>query len=296
MSNFNLSLIFYPVLLIIIVFFVFVFLKIKKEKNTLIVENLHLKEDQEKYKKVEKLKEEFITTVAHQIRTPLTRVKWAIQTVMNGDVGKINNDQKEALYVGYEANDRIVGLVNDLINVDKLEDGYSGYNFENTLLENVISKVVREFNPLAKQKKIKLDFLSMPEPLSEVSIDAYKIGLALSNLIDNAIAYTPEGGKIEVILKSLGDSAIVSVKDTGIGIPKEELSKVFTRFFRAKNAVRVRTDGSGLGLYIAKKIIEGHSGKTWVESEENKGTTFNFTVPFSINKTNGFTDGLIKSV
>jgi len=123
-----------------------------------------------------------------------------------------------------------------------------------------------------------------------VKVDQAKMELALSNLVDNALDYTPEGGAVKIILEKMGNYAKVSVKDSGIGIPKEEAANLFTRFYRAKNAVRIKTEGTGLGLYITKNIIEAHGGKIWVESpaspsqggEENKGTTFLFTVPFAM--------------
>lgn len=253
---------------------------IKKENKNLISDNMRLLEENNTIKEVETTKSEFITTVAHQLRTPLTRAKWAIQTVLNNELGKVNNGQKDALQTGYQANQNIINIINNLLESAKTETTYLGYNFQEIFLEPVIAKVISDFNPLANQKKINLEFLAPQKTLPAVKIDPEKISLALSNLIDNALVYTPPEGKITVILKNFGGCAKISVKDTGIGIPRDSLNKLFTRFFRAKNAVSVKTEGSGLGLYITKNIIMMHGGEIWVESKEGEGTTFYFTIPF----------------
>lgn len=253
---------------------------LKKENKNLVSDNVRLLEENNTIKEVETMKSEFITTVAHQLRTPLTRVKWAIQTVFNSELGKVNNEQKDALRTGYEANQNIINIVNNLLESAKTEATYLGYNFQQVFLEPVIAKTVNDFNSVANQKKINLEFLTSQKTLPAVKIDPEKISLALGNLIDNALAYTPPEGKITVILENFGDCAKVSVKDTGIGIPRDSMDKLFTRFFRAKNAVSVKTEGSGLGLYIAKNIIMMHGGEIWAESKESEGTTFYFTIPF----------------
>lgn len=288
MNNVFIVIILFFILAILLGLFIVIIFRLKKKNSFLATENLRLLDESKSFKKLEKVKSDFITTVAHQLRTPLTRVKWALQSVIRGDAGKINKEEKETLQIGYEANEAIVKLINDLLNIDRLEDSYLGYNFEPLPLGGVLAEIIRNFSFMAKQKKIKLDFYAPEENVPEVMVDKNKISMAISNLIDNAINYTPDGGKVDVILEKLGDCVMVKVKDTGIGIPKEDLSKIFTRFFRAKNAVRIKTEGTGLGLYIAKNIVESHNGKIGVESpaspsqggEEAKGTTFYFTIPF----------------
>ncbi|MBI4691854.1 MAG: HAMP domain-containing histidine kinase [Candidatus Terrybacteria bacterium] len=281
MNNiFDIKIILFLIPAVILALFIVVSLRLKKKNNFLTKENLRLLNESKSFKKLEKVKADFITTVAHQLRTPLTRVKWSFQSVISGDAGKISKEQKDNLQTGYEANETMVKLINDLLNIDKLEDSYFGYNFENVSLEKIISETVQNFLFMAKKKKVELEFYVPKESVPEVMLDQNKIGMVISNLIDNAINYTPEGGKIDVTMEKLGDCVMVKVKDTGIGIPKDDIDKIFTRFFRAKNAVRVKTEGSGLGVYIAKNIIEAHGGKMGVESEEGKGTTFYFTIPF----------------
>lgn len=277
---FNAVILFF-ILIILLGLFIVIIFRLKKKNSFLATENLRLLKESKSFKKLEKVKSEFITTVAHQLRTPLTRVKWSFQSIISGDEGKIGKEQKEILQTGYEANETMVKLINDLLNIDKLEDSYFGYNFESASLEKIISKTVQSLSFMAKKKKIKLEFYVSQENVPEVMLDPNKISMVISNLIDNAINYTPENGKVDVILEKLGDCVIVKVKDTGIGIPQEDLSKIFTRFFRAKNAVRMKTEGSGLGVYIAKNIVEAHGGKMGVESPEGKGTTFYFTIPYA---------------
>jgi two-component system sensor histidine kinase ResE len=252
-----------------------------KQNNLLKDDNTRLIEESKKSKELEKVKADFITTVAHQLRTPLTKIKWAITAIMSGEAGKINAEQKAILRNGVEANDMMIKLVNDLMDIDKTGDTYFGYNFESIPLGSLIVKVMRDFSFVASQKKINIEFFSGEEAMPEAKIDPAKLELALGNLLDNAINYTSEGGSIKIVLEKMGDYAKVSVEDSGIGIPKDEIVSLFTRFFRAKNAVRVKTEGTGLGLYIARNIIEAHGGKIWAESEEGKGAKFYFTVPFS---------------
>jgi signal transduction histidine kinase len=270
------------VLLLTIIILAVILQSARRQNRELKINNSRLTEDERKFKELEKTKADFVTTVAHQLRTPLTKIKWAFQAVVSGEGGKISADQKKFLQVGMEANNMMIKLVNDLMDIDRTGDTYMGYNFESVPLAIIIAKVVHDFTFEAKEKKINLEFLISDEDAPDVKVDQAKIELALSNLVDNALDYTPEGGAVKIILEKMGNYAKVSVKDSGIGIPKEEAANLFTRFYRAKNAVRIKTEGTGLGLYISKNIIEAHGGKIWVESLENKGTTFFFTVPFAM--------------
>ena len=145
-------------------------------------------------------------------------------------------------------------------------------------------ETVKNFSFAARKKNIDLILMKEDGGIPELTLDSRKIELVLGNLIDNAINYTPEGGRIGVIMENFGDYVKVSVKDNGIGIPREDAERIFSRFFRAKNAIRVETDGTGLGLYIAQNIIKAHGGDIWFESEKDKGTTFYFTIPFRSEK------------
>lgn len=273
--------VFLVLLLVIIILAVFL-KKFGKQNEELKINNSRLTDEERKFKELEKTKADFVTTVAHQLRTPLTKIKWSFHAMMGGDSGKISAEQKKILEKGEEANDMMIELVNDLMNIDKTSDTYMGYNFESAPLGGLLAKAVDDFSLLAKQKKIALEFFASAEPMPDVKADPPKLELAVSNLIDNALDYTPAGGTIKVFLEKMGNYAKISIKDSGIGIPKEEAGNLFTRFYRAKNAVGIKTEGTGLGLYITKNIIEAHGGKIWAESEENKGATFFFTVPFNV--------------
>ncbi len=239
-----------------------------------------LRKMNKKLRRMAKIKSEFIAMTVHQLRTPLAKVKWILYAIANGDMGVLNKEQKEALDSAYHANQNMVALLNDLLEMSKTEDAGLGYKFAKDSMAAVVEGAVKSFALAAKQKKINLVLGEIPGEIPEIVMDSRKMGLAVGNLIDNALKYTPEGGTVEVSLENLGDRVKVSVKDNGIGIPKEEQGKIFTEFFRARNAESVKEDGTGLGLYIVKNIVKIHGGEIGFESEEGKGSVFHFTVPF----------------
>lgn len=233
-------------------------------------------------KMLDKLKSEFISIAAHQLRTPLAAIKWVIQMVLTGDVGAINEEQKEILTKGYKSNERIIELVNDMLNVSRIEEGRFGYSFEKGDILKELEVVIDSLDPKIKEKNIKL-ITNKPEKVPEVYMDPTKIILVLQNLIENAVKYTPDFGKIEVIIE-VGEKMLkVHIKDSGVGIPKEDQAKLFSKFFRAKNVIRMQTEGSGLGLFMVRNIIQKHGGDIVFVSEEGVGTEFIFTLPIEKN-------------
>lgn len=238
-----------------------------------------LADELKRAKELDRLKSEFISTAAHQLRTPLSAVKWTLKMIIDGDLGVINSEQKTFLMQGYQSNERMIDLVNDLLNVARIEEGRFGYKFSLVQLEDLIENIIQEFVHRIEEKKIRFSFNKPPKPLAKAKIDPAKLRLVISNLIDNAIKYTPEMGEVTVSMKYDTNNIELSVKDSGIGIPKDQQNRLFTKFFRSDNALRMQTEGSGLGLFIVKNIIEKHKGKVRVESEENKGATFTFTLP-----------------
>lgn len=228
-------------------------------------------------KMIDKLKSEFISIAAHQLRTPLSAIKWAIKMILDGDVGALNNEQQELLKQGYASNERIIALVNDMLNVSRIEEGRFGYSFNKDSFEESLNIVTKSLENQINNKKIKL-VVSLPKNLPMVFMDKQKMTLVLQNLIENAVKYTPEYGKIEVKVKNNKTELEVKVKDNGIGIPKADQEKLFSKFFRAENVIRMQTEGSGLGLFIVKNIIEKHGGKIVCKSDEGKGTEFTFTI------------------
>lgn len=227
---------------------------------------------------IDKLKSDFISIAAHQLRTPLSAIKWVIKMVLDGDVGKLNNEQQKLLFKGYQSNERIIELVNDMLNVSRIEEGRYGYVFKKIDMVEILEREVNDIENLVKEKNIKFE-LHKPTKKSVVYADPKKMGLVIQNLLENAVKYTPEYGSIEVTLEA-GDQFIrIKVKDNGVGIPEKDKTKLFSKFFRADNVVRMQTEGSGLGLFIVKNIIESHGGKITFESEEGRGTEFTFTLP-----------------
>ena len=142
-----------------------------------------------------------------------------------------------------------------------------------------MDRAVRDLRVTTAKKKVKLEYNEPDQGLPKVSMDVDKISLAIQNLVDNASKYTPQGGKIIISLKHEDQKLIFSISDTGVGIPAEQHGRIFSKFFRADNVIRMQTDGSGLGLFISKAIIENHKGSIWFESTEGKGTTFYFSLP-----------------
>lgn len=230
-------------------------------------------------RELDKTKSEFISIASHQVRTPLTGIKWTINSLLEEQVGKLNVKQKKITSDAYKAVLRLVELINNLLDVSRLEEGRLGFRFQNQALELVVKKVFENFRKEAKEKGITFS-LSLPEsPLPFIKLDTEKISIALNNLVDNAIKYTSPSGTINIEVLKKGKLVLIKIKDTGIGIPADQIDQMFTKFFRAKNAQNFQTSGTGLGMYVTKNIIERHGGAISLQSEENKGSVFSVTFP-----------------
>jgi PAS domain S-box-containing protein len=248
-----------------------------ESKGVLII--LH---DVSRDKLVETMKTEFVSIAAHQLRTPLSAIKWTIRMLLDGDIGDISEDQKSLLEKTYESNERMIGLINDLLNVTRIEEGRFLYKPEISQIEDLTDKIIKNSEGPLAMKKIKIKLEKPRELLPSVLVDEEKMGLAIQNLLENAIKYTSEKGTITISLQKEKNYILFKIKDTGVGIPLDQQDRIFTKFFRGSNVVKMETDGSGLGLYTTKNIIEAHNGKIWFESEEGKGTLFCFTLPIFI--------------
>jgi signal transduction histidine kinase len=229
-------------------------------------------------KMIDKMKSEFISIAAHQLRTPLSAIKWVIQMVLDEDAGKLNKEQKELLTKGFQSNERMITLVNDLLDVSRIEDGRYEYDLKEGNLQDVIEVVIENIEKMIAKNHIKF-VLEKAEKLPNVVMDKERITLAFQNLLDNAVKYTPEYGSVAVKIIEEKGYLKISIKDDGAGIPKEDQSKLFSKFFRASNVVRMETEGTGLGLFISKNIIEKHGGTISIQSEEGHGTEAVFTIP-----------------
>lgn len=228
---------------------------------------------------MQRMRAELVLIIVHQLRTPLSNIKWMIKSFLDGEFGQIADAQKKALEQGYESIENMGNLIDDLLNIASLEEGKFTYKFSFVSMAGLIEKTVKKFLKETKRRGINLIFEAPEQFIPDVEIDEDRMYLVLQNLLNNAIRYTSSGGEVTISLKSDNLVLEIIVKDTGIGIPKEHQPKIFSKFFRADNAKKMQSEGSGLGLFIAKNIIEKHGGKIWFESEENKGTVFYFTIP-----------------
>lgn len=239
-------------------------------------------EDITEAKALERRKSEFVSIAAHQLRTPLSAMKWALNMVTSGDLGILSSDQSEFIQKAYDSNDRMISLVNDLLNTDRIDSGKIKYEFTHTDLDLIIKSIYQELVDYANLKNVK--FIMNPTNLDlakqKLYADQEKLRAVFQNLIDNGIKYSPSGQSVEVIFSNPDKNHVdIKVIDHGIGIPDPDQRNIFTRFFRAPNAQKIEADGSGLGLYIAKNILEGHGGSIKFTSKENVGTTFNVVLP-----------------
>lgn len=235
--------------------------------------------DVSREKFIEKLKSEFISLAAHQLRTPTSVTKWIIDLMIKGEAGKITKEQKELLQKTYLNNERMIATIDDLLNIARIEEGRFLGEFAKESIEKLIGGVVQKYREIIKEKNIKVETIFPSGLSSEIEMDKESVMLAIDNLIDNAIKYNPAGGEVTIGLSCDKMGLKVQIKDTGIGIPEHQQDRVFSKFFRGDNAVKIGTSGTGLGLFIVKNIIEAHNGKMGFKSEENKGSTFWFTLP-----------------
>ena len=228
-------------------------------------------------------KSEFVTVASHQLRGPVTDISWALQS-LSGLTG-LDEGNKAILDHALGASQSLLRRIEDLLDIAKMEDGQFGYKFEDADISDFVAKVLGDVLPAAQKAGVKIYFDRPTESLPHVMIDPKRLSLALVNLLENAIRYNVENGDVTVKVDKMQDKpfVVVSVKDTGIGIPPEAVSKLFNKFFRADNAMKEQTEGSGLGLYIAKGIIAAHGGQIWAESELNRGTTISFALPTDPN-------------
>ncbi|MBU4369779.1 PAS domain-containing protein [Patescibacteria group bacterium] len=234
--------------------------------------------DVSKEREIDQAKTEFVSLASHQLRTPLSTVSWYAEMLLDEDVGKINKDQKKYLQALYDANHRMVELVNALLNVSRIELGTFAIDPEPIKFLEIADSVIKEQTQQIKEKGLKIE-KNYAIDLPIINADPRLLRIILQNLISNAVKYTPEKGSITIEISKKDSDILVKVKDTGYGIPKSQQSKIFNKLFRADNVLNKDCDGTGLGLYIVKSVVEQSGGKIWFESEENEGTTFFTTIP-----------------
>jgi two-component system sensor histidine kinase VicK len=225
-------------------------------------------------------KSDLVTIVSHQLRTPLAGIKWILQALVEGDFGALTPTQRDLIKKGWEANEGLIGLIDDMLDVAKIERSEFTYNFETRDIIAFIRDIVKSRADQAQAKNITI-MESYAEQSLSTPIDQKRMRIALSNVLDNALHYSPPNGTITVSAKRDQNSCLVNIMDTGIGIPERDKPKLFNKYFRAENAQRIRTQGTGLGLFLVKTIVTGHGGTVWFESQEGKGTTFFISIPLA---------------
>ena len=247
-------------------------------KNATLFEQV--KEANEKLKELDDLKTDFISIASHQLRTPLTAIKGYTSMIMEGSYGEMSEKVRETIGKVFQSAQRLIYIVNDLLDISRIEQGRFSISLEPIKVATVLKDVVEELQQNAKTKKLSLELAVAPEHMEvTATADFNKIRQVFLNVIDNAIKYTNEG-YVRVSVEKRVNDVLVSVKDSGLGISEASMKNLFQKFSRAKGVTKLHTDGSGLGLFIVKKIMEAHGGNVWAESEgEGKGSQFYVSIP-----------------
>lgn len=252
-----------------------------KTAKLLVRRDFELLQTNQRLQEIDEAKSHFVSIAAHQLRAPLSAIKWTFHMLLDGDFGKLADDQRLAIGRTVESVERIIALIGDLLSVARIESGQLVYTFETIAPETLIDDLVKEVNPRLHEKNLTLR-ISLPDsPLPHARGDREKLLLALQNVLENAVVYTTANGIITLILQKKNERYYqIVVADTGMGIPRHQQSLLFQKFFRGDNVVRQQISGTGLGLYITKRIVEAHDGTITVESHEHKGSVFTVTLPF----------------
>jgi len=248
-----------------------------------------LRANNELLKHLDEAKDEFVSMASHQLRTPLTSVKGYISMLIEGDAGKITKNQKVLLEEAFNSSERMVRLINDFLNVSRLQTGKFMIDLKPVNLAKVVEQELDSLKTNADSRNMKFSY-KIPKNLPIVNLDEGKIRQVIMNFADNSLYYSHEKSKIKVELRVDKDDVVFTIKDTGIGVPINEQAKLFTKFYRASNARKQRPDGTGVGLFMAKKVINAHGGTVVFSSMEGKGSVFGFSLPLkkvlAVNDTN----------
>jgi len=227
---------------------------------------------------VDKMKTEFISLASHQLRTPVSTINWHAETLLDGNLGALNAGQKEYLEKVYRNSKRLGRLVGALLDTSKMELGTLNPAYRLTDLKQLATAIFEEYEIKAKEKNIKIN-LNIDDDVQNILTEPDFLKTIIENLVSNAMKYSKPGGEISIGISKSENSWLIKVADSGYGIPKQEQSKIFTKLFRASNATKYDTDGTGLGLYISKSMTEKMGGRIWFESKEDSGTIFFVSLP-----------------
>lgn len=237
---------------------------------------MHVLHDVTDERTLEHMKTSLVTILSHSLRTPLGGVKWAVEELLKGKTKPA--DQQEIFEQIKKQNDLMQGMVESLVTASEIQKGALAFNFSEGDVKKVIQDAIVLVEDEAKTKKIKLD-TDLPRAGIKIKMDAGKLELAIQNLIQNGVKYTKTGGQVTVSLQEKRSTVEITVQDNGAGIPKDQQAHLFSQFFWAKNVIGHQHEGTGMGLFITKQIIEAHKGTISVESEEGKGSTFVISLP-----------------
>ncbi|MDP8259849.1 MAG: GAF domain-containing sensor histidine kinase [Candidatus Gygaella obscura] len=239
---------------------------------------LELTKALENIEKINKRKTDFILAVSHELRTPLTSVKGYASLILAGTLGDVPDEIKTRLGKINEHSDKLTQLIENLMDISRIEAGRIKMNIQTQELKPMLDKIAEMFAIQIKEHNLKLN-IQIPQLPIKITADSMQIERVFINLISNAIKFTPEKGKVTISIKDTGEFIEANVSDTGIGIPKDHLPLIFQEFQRANNAIDKNIKGTGLGLCLVKQIVEAHKGRIWFNSIENQGATFSFTIP-----------------
>ena len=233
-----------------------------------------------KLRVLDKQKTEFVSLASHQLRGPLSVIHGYVSMLLDEDYGNITPEMREPLERTLRSSRALSLLINDYLDVAQIEKGEMEYIFSDLNLDIFLEEIVQEFQTIARQSGLEFNYINNTENIT-LRADKNKIRQVVSNIIDNSLKYTKEG-KVDVSVKTYEDDVIISIKDTGVGIQKEQADDIFNKFARADQAVKMNVVGNGLGLFVAKIMVEAHEGKIWVESDGlGKGSTFYISLPIA---------------
>ncbi len=257
--------------------------------------NTGIAQDVSKHQELSRAKTDFVAIASHQLRTPLSIIKWYIDFIVAGDAGALNEEQMKYLKEVYTSNERLIELVNALLDVSRIDVGTFSIEPEPTSITERADQALVKFQKDIIAKKLVID--KKYDEIPQINLDPRLTKIFFENIISNAVKYTPVGGMVQIVIRKTEKDILIKISDSGCGIPREQQPKIFTKMFRADNVKKIESVGTGLGLYISKAIIEKSGGKIWFQSpsfdlllspsnntkapidKQNQGTTFFITIP-----------------